>query len=392
MYEILWMLLPVAAAGGWVAGRHSLNKRSTDHLWTHATSYHRDLHQLLTERQNGENSADALDFGHLGSVEHDAAETHLALGNLFRRRGDVERAIQVHRSLLDKVELSDSLRAEARLELARDYDSAGLMDRSEEQFRILLDEDRHVADSYENLLLIFERASDWNRAIELAHEYQTRCGCNLAARISHYNSELAVLARRRGDYQLVESKLNAALEIDPQCARANMLFAELALERGDHQKTIEYYEQVEAHRPELIPEIISPLFDALVALDDNEKLRAYIDRIRSRYNAYSVIKTTRDMIEKLDGPEQADRFFKEQIVNRPSLKGLRDWARGQLEYSRSGEREKVAVMCDMLDRVVEEKPAYVCESCGFGAQALYWRCPGCSSWDTVATVIGAEGE
>ncbi len=386
------MLLPVAAAGGWIAGRHSFNKRSTDNLWNHATSYHRDLHQLLTERQTDENNADALDFGQLGSVEHDAAETHLALGNLFRRRGDVERAIQLHGSLIDKAELSDDLRAEARLELARDYASAGLMDRSEEQFRELLDNDAHVAESYENLLLIFERASDWNRAIELAHEYQARCECDLAERISHYNCELAEQARRKNDYQLVESKLSAALEIDSHCARANMLFAELALERSDFQQAIEYYEEVEKHSPELMPEIISPLFGALEQLGDSERLRRYVDRIRSRYNAYSVIKTTRDMIENLDGPEHADLFFKEQIVKRPSLKGLRDWARGQLKHSRSGERGKVAVMCDMLDSVVEDKPAYVCESCGFGAQTLHWRCPGCGSWNTVATVIGAEGE
>ncbi len=392
MYEFFWMLLPVAAAGGWVAGRHSLNKRSSDNLWNHATSYHRDLHQLLSERQSDENSVDALDFGQIGSVEHDAAETHLALGNLFRRRGDVERAIQVHRSLIDKDELSDDLRAEARLELARDYDSAGLMDRSEEQFRKLLEQDLYVAESYENLLLIFERASDWNRAIELAHEYQSRCNSDLAARISQYNCELAEIARRKKDFQLVESKLSAALKIDPQCARASMQFAELAIERGDFQDAIEYYEQVEKHRPELMPEIISPLFNALKQLDDSERLRRYVDRIRSRYNAYSVIKTTRDMIENLDGPEQADRFFKEQIVKRPSLKGLRDWARGQVKNSRAGERDKVAVMCDMLDRVVEDKPAYVCESCGFGAQTLHWRCPGCGSWNTVATVIGAEGE
>ncbi len=392
MYEILWMLLPVAAGAGWFAGRRSLSKRAPDKLWSHATSYHRDLHLLLSDRQSDGESSESPEFHNLGDIDHDAAETHLALGNLFRRRGDVERAIQVHGSLIGKEELNQDVRAEARLELARDYDSAGLIDRAEDLFKILLSKHQHVEDCYENLLLIYERASDWHRAIELADQYQAHCAYDLGSRVSHYHCELAEDARKDKDMIAMENWLESALARNPRCARTNILCAELAQSRDDFEQAIERYECVEKYRPELMPEIISPLFNALEQLGDKQRLRAYVERIRSRYNSYSVIKTTRDMIEKLDGPQMSDLFFKEQIIKRPSLKGLRDWARGQMERSRAGEREKVSVMCDMLDRVVEDKPAYVCESCGFGAQTLHWRCPGCSRWDSVLTVIGAEGE
>ena len=315
MYEILWMLLPVAAGAGWFAGRRSLSKRAPDKLWSYATSYHRDLHLLLSDRQMDGESADSPEFHNLGDIDHDAAETHLALGNLFRRRGDVERAIQVHGSLIDKQELNDDVRADARLELARDYDSAGLIDRAEELFKILLSENQHVEDCYENLLLIYERASDWHRAIDLADEYQSRCHCDLGDRVSHYHCELAEDARKENDMAGMENLLNAALTRNPQCARTNILCAELALSRDDFGEAIERYECVEKYRPELLPEIISPLFNALEQLGDKQRLRDYVERIRSRYNAYSVIKTTRDMIEKLDGPQMSDLFFKEQILS-----------------------------------------------------------------------------
>jgi len=141
-----------------------------------------------------------------------------------------------------------------------------------------------------------------------------------------------------------------------------------------------------------MPEIISPLFESLEASGNRDALRDYVDRIKGRMNAYSVIKVTRDMIEKLSGQTDADQFFKDQIVKRPSLKGLRDWARGQLAKSPVSEREKVAAMCDMLDQVVNDKPSYQCLDCGFRGQSIYWRCPSCGHWDTVQTIIGAEGE
>ena len=162
-----------------------------------------------------------------------------------------------------------------------------------------------------------------------------------------------------------------ALKRDPESARANIALAQLAVGENNFTEAIKHYGRVEQQRPELMPEIISPLFDSLEQLADESRLRAYIDRIKGRRNAYSVIKTTRQMIERLDGEAAAEKFFKEQIVKRPSLKGLRDWARGQLEKSRPNERGKVGVMCDMLDQVVKDKPGHVCSACGFRAQTMH---------------------
>ena len=404
MYELLWMLLPVAAAGGWLAGRRNAIANGPDRFWNDATTYHRDLHSLLNETGAEAAPDDTLALGSPVSVEQDAAETHIALGNMFRRRGDLDSAIRIHASLTRKNQLGEDVRSEAQLELARDYDSAGLLDRSETQFRALLRANRQVDASYEHLLQINERASDWQRAIETADEFQNRTGRKLGSRIAHYYCEIAegLIAAEKaggppalkatGGTEDAERWLQNALKRDPACARANIGLAQLAVSEKNFSEAIELYERVEQHRPELMPEIISPLFESLEQLDDETRLRAYIDRIKGRLNAYSVIKTTRNMIERLDGESAADKFFKDQIVKRPSLKGLRDWARGQLEKSRPNERGKVGVMGDMLDQVVKDKPGYVCSECGFRGQTLHWRCPGCNRWDSVHTVIGAEGE
>lgn len=388
MLNLLWLLLPVAAAGGWFAAKRGNSDAQSDAFWDHASNYHRGLNFLLNEQQD---KAVEL-FVNMTDVDQETAETHLALGNMFRRRGEVDRAIRVHQSLMDKEDLRADVRADALFELARDYDTAGLLDRSEKLFRKMIEQGHNVQQAYTNLLSIYERERDWPRAIEIATQYGSEIDKPLEPLIAHYYCELAQIAINESNYERAETHLGKALYYSSDCARANVMWGELALQQKDHATAIARFESVENQRPELMPEIISPLFEALVASENELALRAYIDRIRNRFNAYSVIKTTRSMIEKLDGKQNADDFFKEQIVKRPSLKGLRDWARGQLAKSPPTEREKVEAMCDMLDQVVKDKPSYQCNHCGFRGQSLHWRCPSCGHWDTVQTIIGAEGE
>jgi len=388
MLNLLWLLLPVAAAGGWFAARRGGSEAQSDAFWDHTSNYHRGLNFLLNEQQD---KAVEL-FVNMNDVDRETAETHLALGNMFRRRGEVDRAIRVHQSLIDKKDLGSEVKADALFELARDFDAAGLLDRSEKLFRQVIAQGHNIQEAYTHLLSIYERERDWPRAIEIATESGNQIDKPLEPLIAHYYCELAQLSVDEKKFDRAASNLNQALDYCTDCARANVMWGELALQQKDYATAIERFESVENQRPELMPEIIAALFEALVASENEQALRAYIDRIRGRFNAYSVIKMTRGMIEKLDGTAEADEFFKDQIVKRPSLKGLRDWARGQLQKSPEAEREKVAAMCDMLDQVVRDKPSYQCTDCGFRGQALHWRCPTCGHWDTVHTIIGAEGE
>ncbi len=387
MLNLLWFLLPVAAAAGWIAARRS-GAAKPEAFWNYSTNFHEGLNELLND--SGE-LPDEL-FDKLNDSGKDTAETHLALGNLYRRRGDIKRAILLHESLLDKTELGEQVHSAALLELAADYDSAGLLDRSEETLRTLIKTGKQLPEAYGAMLILRERERDWTSAIDVARELEQVTGDARHSLIANYYCELSASAKSQGYLAEARELADDALEQHEACARAHMLLAELAMKDNQYNLAVEHYAKVEALRPELMPDIIDSRFNALLKSEDEQALRDFIDRISSRKNAYSVVRTTRGIIEKIDGADVADRFFKKQILQRPSLKGLRDWAHDQISISKPGEREKVQVICTMLDSVIEDKPSYQCGRCGFLGNQLHWRCPSCNNWDSVQPIIGVEGE
>ncbi len=387
MLNLLWLLLPVAAAAGWIAAKRNSSYRP-DEFWNYSANFHKSLNVLLNERQD----LPAQLFDELSDTDQDTAETHLALGNLYRRRGDIERALLLHQSLLDKKELGAEVQAAARFELARDYDSAGLFDRAEQVLREMISVGHKLPDAYSALLQLYEAERNWTGGIELATEIGRETGKHLPELVAHYYCELAQKAQADGYIDQAKQMLDKALASNVACARAHMRLAEIAQSENDNTTALEHYILVEKHQPELLPEIIDNWFNILIANNNNLLLREFLDNVRQRRNAYSVIRSTREIIEKLDGEAAANRFFKDQILRRPSLKGLRDWARDQIEVSKPGEKEKVQVICALLDKVIEEKPAYLCNNCGFRGNLLHWRCPSCGQWDSVHAIIGVEGE
>jgi len=387
MLSLLWLLLPVAAAAGWFAARRS-GTAPPEAFWNYSNSFHKNLNELLNDMGDLPGGL----FDKLSDIDRDTADTHMALGNLYRRRGDTNRAILLHESLINKPELGEQVHAAAMLELAQDYDSAGLLDRSEQTLRKLIDTNRRLPEAYVALQELHERESDWLLAIDVADEMERVTGDDRSALVAHYYCELATQAKTKGNVTEAKKFANHALQRSEQSARAHILLAELASYSGEAKQACEHYAQVEILRPELMPEIIDARFSVLLKDGDESALRAFIDQVSGRRNAYSVVRTTRAVIEKLDGAQKADRFFKKQLLQRPSLKGLRDWAQDQVAISKPDEREKVQIIFTMLDTVVEDKASYQCGRCGFLGNELHWRCPGCSNWDTVQPIIGMEGE
>ncbi len=389
MLNLLWLLLPVAFVFGWWGGRRVGTDRTDSREFPgNESNYFRGLNYLINEQQD---KAVELFVG-ISEMDQEMTDTQLALGNLFRRRGEFDRAIKIHQSLVDRTDIQSPANSAALLELAHDYTSSGLLDRAEVLYRQLLNRGQHMENAYDALISIYEREKDWQQAITLAEEGQKVTGQYRQIQLGHYFCELAERAIEENDRDKARGYLKKALHVHPASARANILRGDLAMKRGDYNRAVECYMAVEKQNPELSPEIITPLLSSYYESGNHSELRDYIGQIRERYNSYSVIKTTSEMIERLDGKAEADTFFKQQVLKRPSLKGLRDWAQGELKKSKPGEKEKVAIIIDMLDSVVEDKPAYVCSDCGFKAKTLHWQCPSCGNWDSVRTVIGAEGE
>lgn len=390
MLELLWLLLPVAAASGWWVARRGgggAHARSRGPLRP-PDEYFRGLNFLLNEQQD-----EAIEvFLRLVEVDSETIETHLALGNLFRRRGEVDRAIRIHQNLIARPNLSRENRAYALLELARDYMRAGVLDRAEGLFSELVRNQSHVVEASRRLLTIYEREREWNAAIETARALQKASGEPMGTVIAHYWCELADADRRVGNLKGARTLAAKALAADPSSVRASIIEGELATEAGQHRQAVRAYRRVESQDPAFLPEVIERLLDALARAEHQSVLDAYIERLRNRYNGFSVVQAATRVIRQREGEQAAREFFREQMIRRPSLRGLREWVAMELEHASERSRSGSEVVLDMLDRLLESKPVYQCQQCGYQGKVLHWQCPSCRRWNSVKPIIGIEGE
>jgi len=388
--ELLWLLLPVAAASGWWAGRRSARhgQASRHQMARPPNEYFRGLNYLLNEQQD-----EAIEvFVRLVEVDSETIETHLALGSLFRRRGEVDRAIRLHQNLIARPNISRENRAYALLELARDYMRAGVLDRAEGLFSELVRNRNHIVEASRQLLTIYEREREWHAAIETARKLQRASGHDMGEVIAHYWCELGDTERRKGNPKVARKYAAKALSADPRSVRASMLEGDLAMDAGQYRQAVRAFRRVETQDAAFLPEVIERLLDALSRAEPVSVTRAYIDQLRGRYNGYSVVQAATRVIRHDEGDAAAREFFREQMLKRPSLRGLREWVSMELDHASERSRAGTEVVLDMLDRLLESKPVYQCHQCGHQGKVLHWQCPSCRTWNSVKPVIGIEGE
>lgn len=388
--DLLWLLLPVAAASGWWAGRRGARRGGSARAKAPRppSDYFRGLNYLLNEQPDK-----AIEvFLRLVEVDSETIETHLALGNLFRRRGEVDRAIRIHQNLIARPNLASELRSYALLELARDYMRAGVLDRAEGLFSELVRNRSHVAEASRQLLTIYEREREWKAAIESAERLQRVTGEYQSDLIAHYWCELADTERRRGDDKAALKLAQRALGADQGSVRASIIEGDIAMDAQQYRQAVRAYRRVESQDPAFLPEVIERLLTALGQVEHASALEAYLDRLRGRYNSISVIQAATNLIREREGEAAARDFFREQLLKRPSLRGLREWVALELDHASERSRPGTEIVLDMLDRLLESKPVYQCNQCGYQGKHLQWQCPSCRSWNTVKPIIGIEGE
>ena len=273
----LLILLPVAAASGWVMAVRDKNSKSiaTAPAPTKVPdSFYRGLNLLLNEQPDR-----ALDvFLDAAEIDQDTAEMHIALGNLFRRRGEIERATQIHQNLIARPDLNPSLRALSLYELAQDYFKAGLFDRAEG----LLQELRQVPEYNEQacrfLLQIYDQEKEWHSAIVVAEELAALSEQDFAEPLSQYCCELAELAISEGKAGKAEYYLDSALKYVAHCTRAIMISGRVSAARGNHRTAIKEWTRLEEVAPESLGEIVSLMSESYAALDDGQSFREFLER------------------------------------------------------------------------------------------------------------------
>jgi lipopolysaccharide biosynthesis regulator YciM len=388
MQDLLWFLLPVAAAFGWFANGHSKGKVGSCSDSILGPEYIKGLNYLLNEQQDK-----AIDvFIRMLEVNSDTVETHVALGNLFRKRGEVESAIRVHQNLIARSSINEEQRTDAVLELAQDYMKAGLFDRAEGLFRELMENNVHLSSVLPLLLDIYQQEKDWEKAIAIADQMGFVGQQPARSVIAQFYCELAENARAREDVTEACSLLARASEYDPHCARARLVRGNIALQRGEYQIALESYEQVAERDIELLPEILDDMQTCHSQLGTIDSMIEYLQRVIARYPGISPVLALAEIMSHQKGNESAAEFITGEIGKRPSVRGLSRLIDLSMSRADGVAHTNLSILKNMTDQLLENKPVYNCHDCGFSGKSLHWQCPGCKHWNTIKPIHGVDGE
>lgn len=383
------ILLFVAIIIGWLLGKAERRKPVVAESLPLSKEYFHGLNLLLNEKQDEamELLLKTLD------VNRDTFETYLVMGNLYRRRGEVDRSIRIHQDLLAKPDLGKLQQATVRLELARDYLKAGLLDRSERLLKELADEagpNQVVALEY--LLSIYELEKEWHSAVETAEKLGEK-GRQVAVNLSHYHCEQAEQAAKLNDLTEARRELKQALATDRNCVRASLLQAKLETQAGNDKESIKSLRRVLEQDPQFIPETLDLLRQNYTTTEQLSELVKYLFACLEQHPSISTVLVLSDLVRELQGDKEGAYVLAEYLKKRPTVKGLDRLIRYQMDVTDDGPvKDNLGLLQVFTQRLIQDKPVYRCEKCGFNGKTLHWQCPSCKGWGTVKPIHGIEGE
>jgi lipopolysaccharide biosynthesis regulator YciM len=345
-----------------------------------SADYIRGLNLVLNRRTD-----EALElFVQMAKVDDDTLETHFALGHLFRRRGEIERAIRVHENLLARPNLNEAQRHQALFSLAEDYLGAGLFDRAEQLFFELRDSTTLAEAALDKLVGIYEREQEWQKAID-AHRKLEMLRGSKSSQVAHYYCELAELARAAGDRALAREHLRNTVRTESGALRGTLIRATLAREEQSYAQAIPLYEQVIAADRHFITEVLPALLECYRAADRMQDFDAYLERLMAkdaslyRELAYAAI------IGDLKGSVVLAGAVERFVFEHPVLANLvnADELRALAPPQRSVAIERIAAG---LRTIAMANARYRCANCGYSTQRFIWHCPSCKQWETVRPI------
>ncbi|MBL8259013.1 MAG: lipopolysaccharide assembly protein LapB [Candidatus Competibacteraceae bacterium] len=380
MIELLWLLLPVAAASGWWAARRSDRGRAG--AGGRDSDYFKGLNYLIDDK-----SDQAIEvFTRMADVDRDTAEIHLALGNLFRRRGEVDRAIHIHGDLIARTHLTADQRRRALLELGEDYLRAGLFDRAETLFLELMEQPDYMALAVSRLIYIFQQEKDWRQAIAFCDRLERIGGESKRKETAHFCCELAEEAHRQQNDPEAKRWLAEALERDPGCTRASLLLGRFAMRAGDHRSAIEAFQVVERQDRGYLSEAIAALGQCFGALDRLDEWVRYLRAVQEQDHGGRITDALAEGLLKQKGEEAALQFLDRELRDYPTLLGLRRLVEIKLGRREGANYADLKALHCISTQMLNSAARYRCANCGFIVKSLHWCCPSCQNWSTIKPI------
>jgi lipopolysaccharide assembly protein B len=388
-FDFLWFLLPLAAVSGWLIGRFGNRRRESAAAAEDLRSnYFKGINYLLNEQPDKAIEA----FIKVLEVDSETVETHLALGNLYRRRGEVDRAIRIHQNLIARPSLESEQRSEALLELGHDYLSAGLLDRAENLLEELADSSEYRVQALRQLIDIYEQEKDWNKAIASARLLEKATGNELGPVIAHYQCELAGQFRESGDTDAALDMLKKALATHARCVRASILEGEILSELEEHDRALRAYQRIEEQDADYVPEAIERIQQCYRALNRPGEMDRYLRGLMDHYGWITPMLALADLTREREGAQGAIAFISDHLRRRTSVRGLDRLLELELEHAEGGDGAYISILKDLTAELLSDRPVYKCLHCGFPAKLLHWQCPSCKHWNTIKPIQGVEGE
>ena len=389
MLELLFLLLPVAAAYGWYMGRRSAQQSKQDDASRLSRDYVTGVNFLLSNQQDK-----AVDL-FLDMLKEDTGtvEAHLTLGNLFRSRGEVDRAIRIHQSLMESASLTYDQRLLAVQQLGRDYMAAGLYDRAEGMFKQLVDETDFRLSALQQLLQIYQATSDWQSAIEVAERLVKLGKDKHRGEIANFWCELALQQMAGNDLDKAMALLRKGAAADRNSARVSIMMGRVWMEKGDYAKAVESLERVIEQDKELVGETLEMLQTCYQQLGKIDEWEAFLRRCAEENTGATADLMLAQILEQREGAESAQNYVTRQLERHPTMRvfhKLIDYHINEAEEGRA--KESLGVLRHMVGEQVRSKPRYRCQRCGFTAHTLYWHCPSCRSWSTIKPIRGLDGQ
>ena len=315
-------------------------------------------------------------------VDNDTVELHLALGGLFRRKGQVDRATRLHQNLIARPNLTERQRYEAIYELAQDYFKAGWLDRAEGLFDELKSSKTYRAAAINGLCDIYQREKEWQQAIDILNQHSTSERSNYSKQVSHYYCELAEISLENLDYDLASKLLEKAGKEVSSNPRVLLLKGELAFQQKDYLESLKHWLSISSSESSLLQLVAGKVIDCFQQTDDQSGLKDFVLNLNAIPRHGHDFRAWYEALAGLLGTKAAE----EHILKRVELEGLSGPVANHLYHAvakdlATGESMS-QLLKELLGRAKSKKIEYTCSGCGFDTKAMYWYCQNCGEWDS----------
>jgi len=397
---LLYVVIVAAIGVGWLLGRRERPKSNDS---AYSPNYYQGLNYLLNEEPDRAVAPFLEDL----EVNPDTLETHLALGGLLRRRGELDKAVVVHENILANKQLKPDAVLRVQLELARDYLLAGLLDRAEDLLLKLnkqLSEEnpsRQMSDLRRQgrklIIEIYEREKEWHRAIEIGEMLAVGNDTEKYERsISHYYCEFAEECLKNNQLDMARQAISDAIGHDATNARVSLILGQLEINEQRYPEAIRALKRIKNQDPVYVPESLEPLVAAYAGEDKQpetqNEFRDYLLECLDVTPSISIVLTLAVHLREERGDEAVAKFIASYLKKNPTIRGLTQLIDLHIDNTHGVSKQNLLILRSFAEALVANKPAYRCKSCGFDGKKMRWHCPSCKDWGTIEPIFGLEGE